>query len=71
MFRMTDILHMALVVHTLRKKKAAPTHRLRAPHVLYTRAMRNAATAAGNLDSPVMAHSDKVNVPIRALARNL
>jgi hypothetical protein len=55
----------------LRKKKAAPTHRLRAPHVLYMRAMRNAATAAGNFDSPAMAHSDKVNVLVRDLARNL
>jgi hypothetical protein len=55
----------------LRKKKAAATHRLRAPHVLYIRAMTNAATAAGNLDSPVMTHSDKVNVPVRVLARNL
>jgi hypothetical protein len=55
----------------LRKKKAAPTHRLRAPHVMYISAIRNAATAAGNLDSPVMAHSDTVNVPVRDLARNL
>jgi len=39
--------------------------------VLYISAMRNAATAAGNLDSPVMAHSDTVNVPVRDLARNL
>jgi len=56
---------------TLRKKKAAPTHRLRAPHVLYISAIRNATTAAGNLDSPAMAHSDTVSVPVRDLARNL
>jgi hypothetical protein len=55
----------------LRKKKAAPIQRLRAPHVLHITAMRNAATTAGNLDSPVIAHSDKDNVPVKVLARNL
>ena len=39
--------------------------------MLYISAIRKAATAEGNLDSPVMAHSDNVNVPVRDLARNL